>query len=140
MEDLPTPAELAQHRDRFVEAMRAWYAEGKPLGKWTIPYLLRHTAYHVLDHTWEMRARDLHTSPRHDSTKCPVIGFEDESSLRAWLAADHRESKGLWVRIFKSGAGIRSVTFEDLLEQGLCFGWSEKKACEATRTFFLSNG
>ena len=25
--DLPTPAELAEHRDRFVEAMRAWYAE-----------------------------------------------------------------------------------------------------------------
>ena len=57
--DLPTPAELAVHRDRFVEAMRAWYAEGKPLGSWTIPYLLRHAAYHVLDHTWEMQDRDL---------------------------------------------------------------------------------
>jgi hypothetical protein len=57
--DLPTPAELAEHRDRFVEAMRAWYMEGKPLGNWTIPYLLRHSAYHVLDHTWEMQDRDL---------------------------------------------------------------------------------
>jgi hypothetical protein len=56
---LDTPAELAEHRDGFVEAMRAWYAEGKPLGNWTIPYLLRHTAYHVLDHTWEMQDRDL---------------------------------------------------------------------------------
>ena len=56
-------AELAEHRDRFVEAMRAWYMEGKPLGKWTIPYLLRHTAYHVLDHTWEMQDRDLTDSP-----------------------------------------------------------------------------
>jgi hypothetical protein len=59
VEDLLTPGGLDQHRDRFVEAMRAWYAEGKPLGKWTIPYLLRHTAYHVLDHTWEMQDRDL---------------------------------------------------------------------------------
>ena len=50
---------LAHHRDRFIDAMRAWYEEGKPLGKWTIPYLLRHTAYHVLDHTWEMQDRDL---------------------------------------------------------------------------------
>jgi len=57
--DLDTPAELAEHRDRFVEAMRAWYVEGKPLGNWTIPYLLRHAAYHVLDHTWEMQDRDL---------------------------------------------------------------------------------
>jgi hypothetical protein len=44
---------------RSIEAMRAWYEEGKPLGKWTVPYLLRHTAYHVLDHTWEMQDRDL---------------------------------------------------------------------------------
>ena len=58
-EDLLTPGGLAHHRDRFVEAMRAWYTEGKPLGNWTIPYLLRHAAYHVLDHTWEMEDRDL---------------------------------------------------------------------------------
>jgi len=59
LKDLLTPRGLAHHRDRFVDAMRAWYAEGKPLGKWTIPYLLRHTAYHVLDHAWEMQDRDL---------------------------------------------------------------------------------
>ena len=59
LEDLATPAGLAHHRDRFVEAMRAWYVEGKSLGKWTIPFLLRHTAYHVLDHAWEMQDRDL---------------------------------------------------------------------------------
>ncbi|MEO8247133.1 MAG: hypothetical protein ABI622_08450 [Chloroflexota bacterium] len=59
LEDLSTPAQRAAHRDRYVEAMRAWYAEGKPLGKWTIPYLLRHTAYHTLDHAWEMEDRDL---------------------------------------------------------------------------------
>jgi hypothetical protein len=59
LEDLLTPSGLAHHRDRYVEAMRDWYAEGKPLRNWTIPYLLRHTAYHVLDHTWEMQDRDL---------------------------------------------------------------------------------
>jgi hypothetical protein len=59
LEDLLTAAGLAAHRDRFVEAMRGWYAEGRPLGNWTIPYLLRHTAYHALDHAWEMEDRDL---------------------------------------------------------------------------------
>ena len=63
LEDLLTPGGLAEHRNRFVKAMRAWYQEGKPLGKWTIPYLLRHTAYHVLDHTWEMQDRDLTNDP-----------------------------------------------------------------------------
>ena len=39
--------------------MREWRANDKPLGKWTLSYLLRHSAYHVLDHTWEMEDRDL---------------------------------------------------------------------------------
>ena len=59
LDDLLTLKGRAAHRDRFVTAMRDWYAEGKPLGKWTIPYLLRHTAYHALDHAWEMQDRDL---------------------------------------------------------------------------------
>jgi hypothetical protein len=59
LEDLLTPSGRAAHRDRFVEAMRGWYVEGRLLGNWTIPYLLRHTAYHALDHAWEMEDRDL---------------------------------------------------------------------------------
>jgi hypothetical protein len=58
-EDLRSPEDRAAHRDRFVQAMREWRAEDRPLGKWTVPYLLRHAAYHVLDHTWEMEDRDL---------------------------------------------------------------------------------
>lgn len=58
-EDLVPVRGRAAHRDRFVQAMRGWRADGKPLGNWTIPYLLRHTAYHVLDHAWEMEDRDL---------------------------------------------------------------------------------
>ena len=73
--DVPEPAEWqellpakgrAAHRDAFVDAMRDWRAENKPLGKWTIPYLLRHTAYHVLDHAWEMEDRDLTSKPAAD--------------------------------------------------------------------------
>jgi hypothetical protein len=62
LEDVLTPDGLARHRERFVDAMRDWYAAGKPLGNWTIPYLLRHTAYHTLDHAWEMDDRDLTAS------------------------------------------------------------------------------
>jgi hypothetical protein len=66
LDDLLTPAGLAAHRERFVAAMRDWYAEGKPLGNWTVPFLLRHTAYHVLDHTWEMEDRDLSAESQQD--------------------------------------------------------------------------
>src|SRR3954452_15834237 len=54
-----TSERINAHRAQFADAMREWRAQDKPLGKWTIPYLLRHAAYHVLDHTWEMQDRDL---------------------------------------------------------------------------------
>lgn len=84
LEDLRTPAQLARHRDRFVEAMRAWYAAGTPLGRWTIPYLLRHAAYHVLDHTWEMQDRDL--TGVGDGANAPRVADAPRDRLRASAA------------------------------------------------------
>ena len=40
-------------------AIRTHHAEGKMAKKWPLHYLIRHTAYHTLDHTWEMEDRDL---------------------------------------------------------------------------------
>ncbi len=55
-----TPDGLAAHRDAFIAGLRAYHAEGKKVGRtWTLNYLLRHAAYHVMDHAWEMEDRDL---------------------------------------------------------------------------------
>ena len=55
----------------------------------------------------------------------PILTFESAAALRAWLAAQHDSSAGMWLRIYKKRAGVRSVTFEEVLDEGLCFGWSE---------------
>ena len=57
----PTPEALRSHRDEYVAALRTYNAEGRMARgrNWTIPLLLRHTAYHVLDHAWEMEDKDL---------------------------------------------------------------------------------
>lgn len=55
-----TPAHRRKHRERYLRALREWRPENKPIGRtWTLSYLVRHAAYHVLDHTWEMQDRDL---------------------------------------------------------------------------------
>ena len=57
----PTPDGFSSHRDEFVAALRTYNAEGRMARgrNWTIALLLRHTAYHVLDHACEMEDRDL---------------------------------------------------------------------------------
>lgn len=54
-----------------------------------------------------------------------VYEFADHDALRTWLLANHALSPGIWVRVYKTRSGHQSVTFEELLDQGLCFGWSE---------------
>ncbi len=54
-----TPAELAAYRQEYLEAVRAYNAEGKPARTWPIQFLIRRTAQHVMDHAWEMEDRDL---------------------------------------------------------------------------------
>jgi uncharacterized protein YdeI (YjbR/CyaY-like superfamily) len=31
----------------------------------------------------------------------------------------------MWLRIFKKNAGVPGPSFNDVLDEGLCFGWSE---------------
>jgi hypothetical protein len=61
-DDTPLTDEgLAAHRDAYCSAIRAFHAQGKMARTWPLRYLIRHTAYHTLDHAWEMEDRDLTT-------------------------------------------------------------------------------
>ncbi|MCA9886873.1 MAG: hypothetical protein KC546_00820 [Anaerolineae bacterium] len=55
----------------------------------------------------------------------PVVTFETREQLRAWLMENHATSAGIWLRIYKKASGVQSVAFEEVLDEGLCFGWSE---------------
>lgn len=59
---LLTEQGLKAHRDAYCHAIRDYHAQGKVAGKvakWPLRYLIRHTAYHSLDHAWEMEDKDL---------------------------------------------------------------------------------
>lgn len=50
---------LRTFRDAYCNAIRARHSEGKMARTWPLRYLIRHTAYHTLDHAWEMEDKDL---------------------------------------------------------------------------------
>jgi hypothetical protein len=56
-----SPEGLRQHRESYVAAMRAYNAGEiePPMRSWTLPFLIRHSAFHTLDHAWEMEDKDL---------------------------------------------------------------------------------
>jgi uncharacterized protein YdeI (YjbR/CyaY-like superfamily) len=52
-----------------------------------------------------------------------TLRFRTSPELRKWLAANHRQSDGIWLRIFKKDSGEPSVTYAEALDEALCFGW-----------------
>ncbi len=58
-----TPDGLRQHREAYVAAMRAYNAGEvkRRMRSWTLPFLIRHSGFHTLDHAWEMEDKDLST-------------------------------------------------------------------------------
>ncbi|MDQ3696016.1 MAG: hypothetical protein M3464_20710 [Chloroflexota bacterium] len=54
---------LNAHRDAYCTAIRAFHSQGKMARTWPLRYLIRHTAYHMMDHAWEMEDKDLTTKP-----------------------------------------------------------------------------
>ena len=67
----------------------------------------------------------------------PILSFEDVAALRAWLEVNHATSTGIFVRIFKNSSSAISVSFEDVLDEGLCFGWSESARMPGDASSYL---
>jgi len=53
------PDDLRAHREAFCAALRDYNARAASARTWTVQYVIRHSAYHMLDHAWEMEDRDL---------------------------------------------------------------------------------
>jgi len=53
---------LKAHRDAYCHAIRDYHSQGKLAGKmakWPLRFLIRRTAFHTMDHIWEMEDKDL---------------------------------------------------------------------------------
>jgi hypothetical protein len=67
----------------------------------------------------------------------PIVSFKSAHELRVWLAGNHATSDGIWLRIYKKNSGVESVTFGEVLDEGLCFGWSESKRVRGDEKSYL---
>ena len=70
-------------------------------------------------------------------TDLPVLGFADQPALEEWLEAEHASAPGLYVKLAKKGAGVPSVTYAELVESALCFGWIDGRSNRLDDRFYL---
>ena len=70
-------------------------------------------------------------------TDLPVLGFPDQVALEAWLEAEAATAPGVYVKLAKKGAGVPSVTYAELVESCLCFGWIDGRSNRLDDAFYL---
>jgi uncharacterized protein YdeI (YjbR/CyaY-like superfamily) len=52
----------------------------------------------------------------------------DRAAWRSWLETHGETSAAVWLVYFKKGSGQPSITWNEAVEEALCFGWIDSKA------------
>lgn len=47
----------------------------------------------------------------------------DAEALRAWLVEHHATSPGVWLALARKGGTATTLTWQQAVDEGLCFGW-----------------
>jgi uncharacterized protein YdeI (YjbR/CyaY-like superfamily) len=51
------------------------------------------------------------------------IFFATRSELRNWLAKNFNKTEGIWAIFYKKTSGLGDLSWEEIVEECLCFGW-----------------
>ena len=53
----------------------------------------------------------------------PPRHFRTAADFRKWLAANHAKATELWVGFWKKGSGKAGMTYDEAVDEALCYGW-----------------
>jgi uncharacterized protein YdeI (YjbR/CyaY-like superfamily) len=66
-----------------------------------------------------------------------VIAFRDAVEFEAWLA-EHVDLKvGVWLKMAKKASGVASLTDDEAVDLGLCYGWISGQRKAHDEVFYL---
>ena len=62
-------------------------------------------------------------SRKSAGTEAEVLAFRDAAEFEAWLDTHVDFRAGVWLKIAKKGSGVPSLTADEAVDVGLCYGW-----------------
>ena len=66
-----------------------------------------------------------------------VIAFRDGAEFEAWLNEHVGLRAGVWLKIAKKGSGVPSVTDDEAVDLGLCYGWVSGQRKSYDKVYYL---
>ena len=69
---------------------------------------------------------------RNGANEAVVIAFRDAVEFEAWLDVHVDLQAGVWLKIAKRRSGVPSLTDDEAVDIGLCYGWisGQRKSCD----------
>ncbi len=58
-----------------------------------------------------------------DLKNLKVLTITFPGDWNKWLAENHSDAEGVWLRFYKKDSGIPSMTYQEALDEALCYGW-----------------
>lgn len=52
-----------------------------------------------------------------------TLDVRSRERWRTWLGKHHASSPGIWLVRYKEHTGVKSIPYEDMVREALCFGW-----------------
>jgi uncharacterized protein YdeI (YjbR/CyaY-like superfamily) len=71
------------------------------------------------------------------ATEAVVIPFRDAAEFEAWLEAHVDRRVGVWLQIAKKGSGVPSLTDDEAVDLGLCYGWISGQRKSYDEVYYL---
>jgi len=62
---------------------------------------------------------------------------KSRKAWRDWIEKNHATSRGVWLVYAKKHTGLPSLTYNDAVEEALCFGWIDSKINPIDDAFFM---
>jgi uncharacterized protein YdeI (YjbR/CyaY-like superfamily) len=72
-----------------------------------------------------------------NTTDPPILPFENQATWTTWLAEQHTQAAGVWLKLARKEAGIPSITYNEALEVALCYGWIDGQKQGFDEAFWL---
>ncbi|WP_213001290.1 YdeI/OmpD-associated family protein [Winogradskya consettensis] len=61
-------------------------------------------------------------------TELDELIVADGAALRVWLLDNHTTSPGVWLALARKGGSVTTLTWQQAVDEGLCFGWIDGQA------------
>jgi uncharacterized protein YdeI (YjbR/CyaY-like superfamily) len=75
--------------------------------------------------------------PTHTVNPNRIKPFPAEAAFEEWLAAHHATEKEVWIRIYKAGSGVPTITPVQATDVALCWGWVDGVRKPLDETSFM---